>query len=223
MSTLTFTTEQDRMLRALSLVIFQSESISRLVSIILFSLIIFIQEKLQCKGFKWYLETVYPRQYIPERNSVAWGHAKRGAHCLNVFPMKSSKAGVYGQLGAANCNQGINNPSYQDMDKQQVVLKKFTGLFQQPVLMKDGKYVNKCFGTADTTPTDGAKVILADCVSNAKAREANSHQRWNYIGTNIKLEDYPHLCLDGSDLGSFRIKICSGSDDQQILFEMLNV
>ena len=54
-----------------------------------------------------------------------------------------------------NCNQGINNPSFQDMDKQNLVLKKETGLFQQPTkIIQQGKevYENKCFGSIDNPP-----------------------------------------------------------------------
>ena len=94
------------------------------------------------------MDNVYPRQHMPERDSISWGHAKRGEHCLNVF----SKKGSYGRLGASTCNQGLYNPNWQDMDKQSFVLKKETALFQQPVKQKDGTYENKCLGSSDKVP-----------------------------------------------------------------------
>jgi len=72
-----------------------------------------------------------------------------------VFPLKNPQQGIYGKLGGGNCNQGINNPSFQDMDKQNLVLKKDTGLFQQPTkILQDGQevYENKCFGSIDNPP-----------------------------------------------------------------------
>lgn len=178
------------------------------------------KEKLQCKGFDWYVKNVYPRQHMPERNSIAWGHAKRGEHCLTVFPLKNPQPGIYGKLGGGNCNQGINNPSFQDMDKQSLVLKKDTGLFQQPTkVLHDGKevYENKCFGSIDEPPKDGSKIVLADCV------DENDHQRWVYHSVNLKLDAYQDLCLDAFQMGNFRLKKCANKDSQQFLFEMLNI
>jgi len=178
------------------------------------------KEKLQCKGFDWYMKNVYSRQHMPERNSIAWGHAKRGELCLTVFPLKNPQPGIYGKLGGGNCNQGINNPSFQDMDKQSLVLKKHTGLFQQPTkVTHDGKeiYENKCFGSIDKPPKDGSKIVLADC------EEENDHQRWVYHSVNLKLDAYQDLCLDAFRQDNFRLKKCSNKDSQQFLFEMLNI
>lgn len=107
----------------------------------------------QCKGFDWYIKNVYPRQHIPERNSVSWGHAKRGEHCLTTFAKKNT----YGRLGASTCNQGLYNPNWQDMDKQSLVIKKDSNLFQQPVKMEDGSYKNMCFGSNDQPPKSKLK------------------------------------------------------------------
>ena len=68
---------------------------------------------------------MYPRQHMPERESVTWGHAKRGEHCLQTFEKKGVKF-----LGGGNCNQGLWNPNWQDMDLQSFVLKKNGGYFQ---------------------------------------------------------------------------------------------
>ena len=62
---------------------------------------------------------------MPERESVTWGHAKRGEHCLQTFEKKGIKF-----LGGGNCNQGLWNPNWQDMDLQSFVLKKNGGYFQ---------------------------------------------------------------------------------------------
>ena len=62
---------------------------------------------------------------MPERESVTWGHAKRGEHCLQTFEKKGIKF-----LGGGNCNQGLWNPNWQDMDLQSFVLKKDGGYFQ---------------------------------------------------------------------------------------------
>ena len=62
---------------------------------------------------------------MPERESVSWGHAKRGEHCLQTFEKKGVK-----YLGGGNCNQGLWNPNWQDMDLQSFVLKKNGGYFQ---------------------------------------------------------------------------------------------
>ena len=71
--------------------------------------------------------------------------------------------GVYGQLGGGNCNQGLYNPNWQDMDKQNLVLKKDSGLFQQPTkIIVDGKevYENKCFGTIERPPKGILKIFV---------------------------------------------------------------
>jgi len=161
------------------------------------------------------MDNVYPRQHMPERDSISWGHAKRGEHCLNVF----SKKGSYGRLGASTCNQGLYNPNWQDMDKQSFVLKKETALFQQPVKQKDGTYENKCLGSSDKVPKPGSTVLLEDCASD----DDNGHQRWVYHNVNLKLQDYPHLCMDATTLGSFKFQPCNNGDSQHFLFEMLNV
>lgn len=169
----------------------------------------------QCKGFDWYIKNVYPRQHIPERNSVSWGHAKRGEHCLTTFAKKNT----YGRLGASTCNQGLYNPNWQDMDKQSLVIKKDSNLFQQPVKMEDGSYKNMCFGSNDQPPKKGSLVVLSDCVEDGE----NDHQRWVYHGVNLKLQDYTELCMDATNLGSFKFQMCNSGDSQHFLFEMLNV
>jgi hypothetical protein len=151
---------------------------------------------------------------MPERNSVSWGHAKRGEYCLTSF----AKKGTYGRLGASTCNQGLYNPNWQDMDKQSLVLKKDTNLFQQPVKQTDGTYENKCFGSHDQPAKAGSIITLQDCVDGD-----DSHQRWVYHGVNLKLQDHPDLCMDASTLGSFKFQPCNNGDSQHFLFEMLNV
>ena len=51
----------------------------------------------------------------------------------------------------------------------------------------------------------------------------DSHQKWNYHGTSLKLMDYPDLCMDAKKIGQFKLAKCSTSDNQQILFEMLHI
>ena len=69
---------------------------------------------------------------MPERESVTWGHAKRGEYCLQAFEKKGIKF-----LGGGNCNQGLWNPNWQDMDLQSFVLKKNGGYFQVIKYFKD--------------------------------------------------------------------------------------
>ena len=55
------------------------------------------------------------------------------------------------------------------------------------------------------------------------SKDNDSHQKWNYHGTSLKLMDYPNLCMDATKIGQFKLAKCSNSDNQQILFEMLHI
>jgi len=173
------------------------------------------KETLKCHSFDWFMKNVYPRQHIPERDSITWGHAKRGQYCLQTFTKKSS--GVK-YLGGGNCNQGLWNPNWQDMDIQSFVLKKDSNYFQQPVPQGDGTYRNLCWGAEKTEPKSGQLITLTEC-----NEDNDSHQKWNYHGTSLKLMDYPNLCMDATKIGQFKLAKCSNSDNQQILFEMLHI
>ena len=63
-----------------------------------------------------------------------------------------AKKNTLGRLGGSTCNQGLYNPSWQEMDKQSLVLKKDSNYFQQPVKQEDGSYINMCFGSHDKSP-----------------------------------------------------------------------
>jgi len=174
-----------------------------------------IRNTLQCKSFEWYMNNVYSRQHMPERDSTTWGHAKRGQYCLQSFEKKSS--GVK-YLGGGNCNQGLYNPNWQEMDLQSFVLKTETNYFQQPVKRSNGSYKNLCWGAETKVPKAGQLITLTPC-----QEDDDSHQKWNYHGTSLKLMDYPDLCMDAKKIGQFKLAKCSTSENQQILFEMLHI
>ena len=54
---------------------------------------------------------------------------------------------------------------------------------KQPVKQKDGTYVNHCFGANKEGPAAGQLVTLTPC-----DEEDDSHQRWVYHGTSLKLQ-----------------------------------
>ena len=66
-------------------------------------------------------------------------------------------------LGGGNCNQGLWNPNWQDMDIQSFVLKKDSNYFQQPVPQSDGTYKNLCWGAEKTEPKSGQLITLTEC------------------------------------------------------------
>ena len=80
------------------------------------------------------------------------------------------------------------------------------------------KYRNKFSYILLNIPA-GSTVLLEDCASD----DDNGHQRWVYHNVNLKLQDYPHLCMDATTLGSFKFQPCNNGDSQHFLFEMLNV
>ena len=66
-------------------------------------------------------------------------------------------------LGGGNCNQGLYNPNWQDMDLQSFVLKSDTNYFQQPVKQANGRYVNYCWGAESKQPKAGQLITLSPC------------------------------------------------------------
>ena len=81
----------------------------------------------------------------------------------------------------------------------------------------DGTYENHCWGAeggmAPGEPKSGARIVLTEC-----ADIEDSHQRWEYHGTNLRLIEFPNLCMDASKIGTFKLAKCSNSQKQSIIF-----
>ncbi|XP_025103798.1 polypeptide N-acetylgalactosaminyltransferase 2-like isoform X1 [Pomacea canaliculata] len=65
-----------------------------------------LREKLKCKNFRWYLETVYPELRLPISDELGYGHIQQGSGCVDLD---------VGQLPViAKLRQCVQNKDTQD-------------------------------------------------------------------------------------------------------------
>ena len=65
-----------------------------------------LKEKLECKSFKWFLDTVYPELVIPDENVLAWGEVRNpdSALCLDTLGREEGEV-----MGLFYCHGGGGN------------------------------------------------------------------------------------------------------------------
>lgn len=97
-----------------------------------------LRKKLQCKPFKWFLETVYPELQVPESQDVSFGELKQGRKCLDTL---GSLAG--GSVGMYDCHGQAGNQEWALTKKNTV------------------RHLDLCLSVPDATP--GKQVKIEGC------------------------------------------------------------
>ncbi|CAH1792015.1 unnamed protein product [Owenia fusiformis] len=142
-----------------------------------------LRERLKCKSFKWYLETVYPELKFPSDGATGYGHLKNADSCLD---------------------------SYAKVPPTIPLLKPCNTLSttQDWLMHKDGKISmnnndNMCLAVAHIETADN--VVLQQCQTDT----TNNNQIW--LRKDKFLVHKPtELCLDSSDMDKgLIVNICS--------------
>lgn len=63
-----------------------------------------LREELQCKTFKWYLDHIYPSQYLYDHNSTAYGYVKNSQSDL-CFDNLNRQEDTTHRMGVFKCNE----------------------------------------------------------------------------------------------------------------------
>jgi len=80
-----------------------------------------IKDRLQCKDFRWFLETVYPHKFIMDEQSVAWGRmrASTGQNkvCIDHLQRDMAHKLTSYNLGEYPCHPFLGSSQYYTISK----------------------------------------------------------------------------------------------------------
>ncbi|ESN91925.1 hypothetical protein HELRODRAFT_104138 [Helobdella robusta] len=159
-----------------------------------------LRKKLNCKSFKWYLDNVFPEQFIIDENSQAYGMVRlfsvrnpESNLCLDTLS-RNHKVDPY--IGVFPCSGGLSH-------NQMFALSQINELRMEEVC-------------ADVVGERGARVKLMDC------HELRGNQLWNYNRDTKQLKHASGWCLDVGGMkmnDNIKLNDCSAAGSQKWEFE----
>lgn len=168
-----------------------------------------LREELKCKPFKWYLDNVYPSQYLYDRHSIAYGYVKnsRSNLCLDNLNRRED---TDHRMGLYACIEGEQGPAWGN----------------QFFSLMDNGQIRREEGCLSIHRTKHHKVILTKCVVLAHypkkipiaIKLAHSLQTWKHTKNGLISNQHFDLCLTTKGLGSssnVRAAACNRDDLNQ--------
>jgi len=141
-----------------------------------------IIDRLQCKSFKWFLDTVYPHKFIMDEQSIAWGRMRAGPTgkkiCIDHLQKDMAHKLTGYDLGEYPCHPFLGSSQYYAVSK--------LGEFRNEYMCAE---VSKSHDNGKGT----SKVRMAAC------NEKNQNQRWTLSPQGQLKHHGTLLCLDSGE------------------------
>ncbi|XP_011301434.1 polypeptide N-acetylgalactosaminyltransferase 1 [Fopius arisanus] len=136
-----------------------------------------LRKKLGCKGFRWYLENIYPEKFVPDENVIAYGKVKMKERniCLDNLQRDEDKPydlGVYGCHSRLYPSQLFSLSNAGELRRDEICA-----------------VVN-----LEDVMSRRAKVKMIDC------RERGDEKEWILTDSGNLVHASTGLCLDGTGL-----------------------
>ncbi|XP_048489384.1 polypeptide N-acetylgalactosaminyltransferase 1 [Plutella xylostella] len=159
-----------------------------------------LREKLQCKSFQWYLDTVYPDKFVPVRNVIAFGRLRNpiSNHCVDTMGRDAGAA-----AGLYHCHGAVQHP-------------------QAWSLTERGELRNEqhCLLPLLSSKSKRPPVVMARCRSSGG--EVPKQFRWQVLPTNEVQHSATRLCLDATHhaQGALLLAPCIGGGVTEFHFDV---
>lgn len=162
-----------------------------------------IVDRLQCKSFKWFLETVYPHKFIMDEQSIAWGRMRashgRKTVCIDHLQKDMAHKLTSYVLGEYPCHP-------------------FLGSSQYYTVSKEGEFRNEymCAQVAKTRDNNAGQTKVQMSACNRKS----SAQKWVLSPRGQLSHTSSGLCLDmGEGVAGQEVTLATCSDTDTQLWE----
>ncbi|CAG9134199.1 unnamed protein product [Plutella xylostella] len=159
-----------------------------------------LREKLQCKSFQWYLDTVYPDKFVPVRNVIAFGRLRNpiSNHCVDTMGRDAGAA-----AGLYHCHGAVQHP-------------------QAWSLTERGELRNEqhCLLPLLSSKSKRPRVVLARC--RGSGGDVPKQFRWQVLPTNEVQHSATRLCLDATHhaTGALVLAPCIGGGVTEFHFDV---
>ncbi|KAH9369647.1 hypothetical protein HPB48_007614 [Haemaphysalis longicornis] len=165
-----------------------------------------LRKRLKCKSFKWYLDNVYPKVFIPTERVFAYGYVKNPATDMCIDSMQHDLENLGESLGVYPCHP-----------ENKVELSQFTSYSWASEIRKE----DMCAELGPQSTVDGkvqAKVVMWPCGANLVSLE---HQRWDHTRGGPIRHRVSGLCLESNitEQDAMLAVPCTGTENQMWRFQ----
>jgi len=81
-----------------------------------------LRDRLQCKSFRWFLETVYPHKYIMDEQAIAWGRVRNNVGgrsvCIDHLQRDQAHKLINYIMGQYPCHPFLSGSQYFTVSKE---------------------------------------------------------------------------------------------------------